>query len=47
MACPEGATADGFETQFGTNHLGHFVLINRIAGLMKPNGRLVVVSSVG
>ncbi len=47
MACPEGTTADGFETQFGTNHLGHFVLINRIAGLMKPGGRLVVVSSAG
>jgi len=36
MACPKGTTADGFETQFGTNHLGHFVLVNRIASLLRP-----------
>jgi NAD(P)-dependent dehydrogenase (short-subunit alcohol dehydrogenase family) len=47
MACPKGLTADGFETQFGTNHLGHFVLVNRIASLLKPGGRLVNLSSAG
>jgi NAD(P)-dependent dehydrogenase (short-subunit alcohol dehydrogenase family) len=47
MACPFGRTADGFETQFGTNHLGHFVLVNRIARLMVPGGRLVNLSSSG
>jgi len=45
MACPQGTTADGFETQFGTNHLGHFLLINRIASLLKPGSRLVNLSS--
>ena len=44
---PFGKTADGFETQFGTNHLGHFVLVNRIAPLMKPGARLVNLSSTG
>ncbi len=47
MAVPEGRTVDGFETQFATNHLGHFVLANRIASLLKPGGRLVMVSSAG
>jgi NAD(P)-dependent dehydrogenase (short-subunit alcohol dehydrogenase family) len=47
MACPKGHTHDGFETQFGTNHLGHFLLINRIAALLKPLGRLVNLSSAG
>ncbi len=47
MASPKGVTADGFETQFGTNHLGHFVFVNRIAGLIKPGGRLVMVASAG
>ncbi len=47
MATPKGKTADGFETQFGTNHLGHFVLVNRIASLMKKGSRLVNLSSAG
>ena len=47
MACPKGATVDGFETQFGTNHLGHFVLVNRIAPLLRRGSRLVNLSSAG
>lgn len=47
MACPKGVTSDGFETQFGINHLGHFVLVNRIASLLKPGARLVNLSSAG
>src|ERR1700678_1802900 len=47
MRTPFGHTADDFETQFGTNHLGHFVLVNRIASLIAPGGRLVNVSSSG
>jgi NAD(P)-dependent dehydrogenase (short-subunit alcohol dehydrogenase family) len=47
MACPKGTTADGFETQFGTNHLGHFVLVNRIVSLLKRGSRLVNLSSAG
>lgn len=47
MACPKGETADGFETQFGTNHLGHFVFVNRIAPLIKDGGRFVSLSSAG
>jgi NAD(P)-dependent dehydrogenase (short-subunit alcohol dehydrogenase family) len=47
MATPFGHTADAFETQFGTNHLGHFVLVNRIAKLLGPGGRLMNLSSAG
>lgn len=47
MATPFGQTSDGFETQFGTNHLGHFVFVNRIAPLIKDGGRFVSLASAG
>jgi NAD(P)-dependent dehydrogenase (short-subunit alcohol dehydrogenase family) len=47
MATPFGKTVDGFETQLGTNHLGHFVFVNRIASLIRAGGRLVNLSSAG
>jgi len=47
MATPFGHTTDGFETQFGTNHLGHFVFVNRIAPLIRAGGRLINLSSAG
>jgi NAD(P)-dependent dehydrogenase (short-subunit alcohol dehydrogenase family) len=43
MAVPEGRTADGFELQFGTNHLGHFALTNLL--LPQVTDRVVTVSS--
>lgn len=47
MACPLNRTADGFEMQFGTNHLGHFVFTNRIASLLQPESRVVALASMG
>jgi NAD(P)-dependent dehydrogenase (short-subunit alcohol dehydrogenase family) len=47
MACPKGQTTDGFETQFGTNHLGHFVFINTLVPLLKSGSRIVTLSSAG
>jgi NAD(P)-dependent dehydrogenase (short-subunit alcohol dehydrogenase family) len=43
MAPPLGRTAEGFELQFGTNHLGHFALTNLL--LEHVSGRVVTVSS--
>ncbi len=47
MATPAGRTVDGFETQFGTNHLGHFLLVNRLLPLLRRGGRVVSLTSGG
>ncbi len=48
MAIPKMATTNGFETQFGTNHLGHFALTGLLLpGLLaRPGARVVTVSSL-
>ncbi|WP_372360688.1 SDR family NAD(P)-dependent oxidoreductase [Xanthomonas sp. NCPPB 1325] len=45
MGVPFGRTTDGFETQFGTNYLGHFVLLNCIGPSISSGGRVVILSS--
>ena len=47
MAPPRRTTADGFELQLGTNHLGHFALTGRLLPLLlaAPSPRVVVVAS--
>ncbi|TCP54058.1 NAD(P)-dependent dehydrogenase (short-subunit alcohol dehydrogenase family) [Tamaricihabitans halophyticus] len=48
MALPRRLTADGFEMQFGTNHLGHFALTGRLLGPLRAAetpARVVTVSS--
>ncbi len=49
MACPYGTTQDGFELQFGTNHLGHFLMTGLIAPALIAGApaRIVSVSSRG
>ncbi len=47
MAPPESQTEDGFELQFGTNHLGHFALVGHLMPLLQSTrgARIVVLSS--
>jgi NAD(P)-dependent dehydrogenase (short-subunit alcohol dehydrogenase family) len=45
MIPPLSRTADGFELQFGTNHLGHFALTNLLLPHVAAGGRVVTVSS--
>ncbi|WP_422742434.1 SDR family NAD(P)-dependent oxidoreductase [Mycobacterium sp. WMMD1722] len=49
MMTPKATTQDGFELQFGTNHLGHFALTGRLLDrlLATPGSRVVTVSSMG
>lgn len=49
MYTPRQETADGFELQFGTNHLGHFALTGLLLDHVTaaPAGRIVTVSSIG
>jgi NAD(P)-dependent dehydrogenase (short-subunit alcohol dehydrogenase family) len=48
MAIPRRTTADGFEMQLGTNHLGHFALTGRLLDLLEASGdaRVITVSSM-
>ncbi len=50
MACPLARDARGYESQFATNHLGHFQLAARVWPLLKaagPGTRVVALSSIG
>ena len=44
MACDQAKTADGFEMQFGTNHVGHFLLTNLLVPLLEKGERPRIVN---
>jgi len=45
MALPKLETAFGYELQFFTNHIGHFMLVTGLRDALKPDGRVVMLSS--
>ena len=47
MAVPFALIADGVEAHFAANYLGHYLLVNRMAALLNPHRRVVMVSSAG
>jgi len=47
MAMPFGLSKDGFEMHFATNHLGHFVFVNRLVPLLRAGSRVVSLTSGG
>jgi NAD(P)-dependent dehydrogenase (short-subunit alcohol dehydrogenase family) len=47
MFTPFGRTSDGFEIQFGTNHLGHFELTRHLVPQLVAGARIVILSSDG
>ncbi len=47
MATPYRKTSEGIESQFGTNHIGHFLFTNLIMAKINDNGRIANVTSNG
>lgn len=47
MALPTLEQCDGYELQFYTNHIGHFILVNELLAVLSDDARVVVLSSYG